>query len=519
MLLFRLLLVTGLVLAVAPSSASAADSVWDREATGARAALARSFDAGYVSAEQQAQYLGILSYARTVRNRVPPGRALVLQRVLAQVAKPKSPIGPRALQLYTTLQENASYLDTHRLPDDGTDVSGSDGAVYRFFTGKGLEFHPLANASELNALVAAGETASVRTLVDALAARGVPQPDGALVWEYQFDFGTQRPPWTSGMAQAVLAQAFARAGDPDLARRAYAAIPGKLDRPLPAGPWIRLYSKSSEVVLNAQLQTAISLADYAQATGDDGAASLSNQLLATARTMLPDFDTGHWSRYSLHVESDLHYQDYVISLLKSLARRTGDSAWQEAADRFALYETQPPLMTAPSVSRTVIPKPRDGVRDALVVRFYLSKASKVALVVDGKAVDGYRWNGGWHTFSWVPGLGAGAHTVRLVAADLSGNPGSTDLGEFDVVRDTTAPALSATKANGRVYWRAKDAESSCCRIAVELSHPGNHQTVPLAKRNGSFAVPAGYWSVTVVARDAAGNRTERRLGLVVGKRR
>jgi hypothetical protein len=107
--------------------------------------------------------------------------------------------------------------------------------------------------------------------------------------------------------------------------------------------------------------------------------------------------------------------------------------------------------------------------------------------------------------------------VRLVASDLSGNPGSTDLGQFDVVRDTTPPLLSATKANGRVYWRSKDAESSCCRIAVELSHPGGHKTMPVAKRNGAVAVPAGYWSVTVVARDAAGNRIERPLGLVIGK--
>jgi hypothetical protein len=30
-------------------------------------------------------------------------------------------------------------------------------------------------------------------------------------------------------------------------------------------------------------------------------------------------------------------------------------------------------------------------------------------------------------------------------------------------------------------------------------------------------VPKGYWSVTVVARDAAGNRAEWPLGLVIGK--
>jgi hypothetical protein len=504
-----------LVLAFAPT-ARAADSAWEREATGARAALAKSVDAGYLSAAQQTEYLGVLAYARTVSRRVPPGRALVLRHVLAQVAKPKSPIAPRALELYTTLEENAAYLDSHRLPPDGTDVTGTDGAVYRFFSGAGLEFHPLANASQLNAFVATGDGEGARTLVDALAARAVPAGN-ALLWEYEFDFGSQTAPWTSGMAQAVLAQALARSGSLDLARRAYEAIPGKLDRALPAGPWIRLYSKSSEVVLNAQLQSAISLSDYAQLAQDPAASAYATRLLDAAEAMLPAFDTGHWSRYSLHAESDLHYQDYVIGLLKTLAVRTHDETWRAAADRFSLYETQPPLLTAPTVTRTVFPRPEDGIRDDLVVRFFLSKGSKVALVVDGKAVDGYRWHGGWHAFSWSPrNLAPGEHRVRLVAADLAGNPGSTDLGTFAVVRDTTPPELGAAKGHGHIYWRAKDADSACCRLRVELSRSGEHRTAVLTRARGSYAVPRGYWSVTVVARDAAGNTSDRRLGLVVG---
>src|SRR5215831_5434528 len=513
----RLLTAAALALAVAPAAA-AADKVWEHEAKGARAALARSVAAGYITPAEQSDYLGILSYAATVKNRVPPGRALVLRNVLAQVAQPKSPIGPRALELYRTLEENASYLDTHRLPEDGTDVAGSDGAVYRYFAGKGMEFHPLANAAALNALVADHDTEGASTLMDALAARAVDQPNGALTWEYNFDFGTQRAPWESGMAQAVLAQALARAGRLDLAQRTFRAIPGKLDRALAAGPWIRLYSKSSELVLNAQLQSAISLADYAELADDSTASSYTDRLLAATKAMLPQFDTGHWSRYSLHNESDLHYQDYVIQLLKTLAKRTADPAWQAAADRFALYETQPPLLTGTTVTRTTYPVPQDGVRDDLVVRFFLSKISKVALVVDGKAVDGYTWHGGWRAFAWSPRhLSAGTHTVRLVAADLSGNNGSADLGSFEVVRDTTPPEVSAAKSGGRVYWRAKDSESACCRIQLALAKSGEHRYIRLSGARGSAAVPPGYWSVTVVARDAAGKSAEHALGLVIGK--
>jgi D-glucuronyl C5-epimerase C-terminus len=516
-MVLRLLTAAALALVLVPAAA-AADKVWEHEAKGARAALARSVAAGFVTPAEQSDYLGILSYAASVRDRVPRGRALVLRNVLAQVARPKSPIGPRALELYRTLEENASYLDTHRLPEDGTDITGSDGAVYRYFADQGMEFHPLANAAALNTLVAQHDTASASSLVDALAARGVEQPNGALAWEYNFDFGTQHAPWESGMAQAVLAQAFARAGRLDLAQRAFRAIPGRLDRSLPAGPWIRLYSKSSELVLNAQLQSAISLADYAELADDSSASTYTGRLLAAAKTMLPSFDTGHWSRYSSHYESDLHYQDYVIGLLKTLAKRTADPAWQAAADRFALYETQPPLLTGATVTRTTYPLPQDGIRDDLVVRFFLSKISKVALVVDGKAVDGYRWHGGWRTFRWSPRhLAAGTHTVRLVAADLAGNPGATDVGSFAVVRDATPPDVSAAKSGSRVYWRAKDAESACCRVQLALARSSEHRYVRLSGARGSAAVPQGYWSVTVVARDAAGNSAARPLGLVIGK--
>ena len=113
----------------------------------------------------------------------------------------------------------------------------------------------------------------------------------------------------------------------------------------------------------------------------------------------------------------------------------------------------------------------------------------------------------------------GGHDLRLAAADLSGNPGSSDLGSFAVVRDTTPPALSAAKAGGRVYWRAKDGESACCRVQLALSRSGERRYVSLTGARGAASVPAGYWDVTVVARDAAGNRAERPLGLVIGQAR
>ena len=207
----RSLLTPLVVLALAPV-ANAADTVWTQQAKAARTALSRSIDAGYLTVPDRDNYLAILAHARNVRDRVPPLRAKVLDNVLISVAKLKSPTAPRALTLYSALEENATYLDSSPLPADGTDVTGADSAIYRFFSGKGFEFHPLANFSRLNALVGAGKTDEAQALIDALGARSIDQPDGSAVWEYHLDFGTVKAPWTSGMAQAVAAQALARAG-------------------------------------------------------------------------------------------------------------------------------------------------------------------------------------------------------------------------------------------------------------------------------------------------------------------
>ena len=506
------------LLVVVPSAHAATDAGWTKEAQQARAALARSLKAGYLEQADVTRYQGILSFARRVHDRVPPARAQLLESVLAQVAQARSPIAARALLLYSMLQENATYFGAHGVPPNGTDVTASDGVVYRYFASVGLEFHPLAEAGTLNALVAAGNTEGAQALVDALAARAVSKPGGLLVWEYWFPFGGLRAPWTSGMAQAVLAQAFARAGDLDLAKRAYAAIPDKLDLTLPAGPWIRLYAGSSLVVLNAQLQSVISIGDYATLAADEEAAAYANELLAAAKAMLPRFDTGFWSRYSLGSQSDLNHQDYVVSLLKTLGTRTEDPVWTDMAAKIALYETQPPALTGAQVSRIVYPRPLDGVRDDLTVRFWLSKPSRVLLVVDGKAVDGFKWYGGWHTFAWAPRrLAFGEHEIRLSAQSVDGNSATADLGVFTVARDTTPPTLSVSTAHGRVYWRAKDSLSSCCSVRLVLRHGSSVRVLASTRARGVAAIPAGKWNATLVAKDAAGNAATRELGLVAGR--
>ena len=129
-------------------------------------------------------------------------------------------------------------------------------------------------------------------------------------WEYSFDYPGSRAPWLSGMAQGVAIQALARAwqatqnrDDLALARQ---ALPG-LGRPLAAGGllgrssggrWWPLYAEDPSLrVLNGDLQTVISLYDYAAITSDTRALGWAQDGAAAAAALLPKYDTGAWSLY------------------------------------------------------------------------------------------------------------------------------------------------------------------------------------------------------------------------------
>ena len=69
---------------------------------------------------------------------------------------------PRALSLFSQLETNLDYLETHRLPTVRVDVTDDDGVVYRWFPRLGLEFHPLANFGALNNAAATGDVDATR---------------------------------------------------------------------------------------------------------------------------------------------------------------------------------------------------------------------------------------------------------------------------------------------------------------------------------------------------------------------
>ncbi len=386
------------------------------------ALIAKGLARADLAASEKAQYAAVLARARLDQSRLPRQRAELLRKVLADVAAQWRSYTPqRALVLFSTLELNVEWLEQHALSGDHPDLVAEDRVVYRFFWSHGYVFHPLANFAKLNLEAAAGDVDATERHAQALLARAI-AVGPKLVWEYEFPFASGRAPWTSGMAQAVAAQALARAGDLlsdpallDAADAAYAAIPGLLSGRSPAKPWIALYSFDRTPVLNAQLQAALSVGDYAEVAGDPAAAAFAERLIGAAGRLLPRFDTGYWSLYSLRGDdSPLDYHDYVITLLRRLGARTGEPGWSETAERFHAYESQPPVIRVGPLPRTLLR------HHETPIRFWLSKPSSVTFRA-GRTVVSETLGHGHHTIVWAPKDAVpGTYHPRLTAVGPTG---------------------------------------------------------------------------------------------------
>lgn len=375
---------------------------------------------------------------------LPSGRREHVRVALAELASFAGQMTePRALSLIGELKANDDYFLKHYAPQPKTDITDADGIVYRYFAGRCFEFHPLANFGALNARVAQGDAAGAQRLAAALVARGVYQRTGGIGWEYTFPYGGGRAPWLSGMAQAVAAQALARAAGllptesaslMGKARAAYQTIPGRLLTSVAAGPWIRLYSFTSLPVLNAQLQTVISLQSYATTANDDVAATLAARMQRAAAASLARFDTGYWSYYALpHDPSPLDYHEYVVQLLQRL--KSADPRFADAAVRFAAYEQQPPAFQ-------LAPAPLGAVT------FWISKPSTVSASTPAGPARRITVDGGWHTLAWGEPKQSGAYGVHLSATDAAGNRASFDA--LPIVRAAATLPTRGTQATAAV---------------------------------------------------------------------
>jgi hypothetical protein len=222
------------------------------------------------------------------------------------------------------------------VPSASTAAPADSGVVYRYYAGTGYRFNPLLSFANLNRAVTLHDRAGARRLAAALVPRGK-WSRGVLLWEYDFRFGAGPARWTSGFTQVVAAQALARASrlldDPQLMRAAHAsfrALAHGLVLSVDGGSWIREYGFTRQVILNAQLQSILSLESYAQAARSPAAATLAGMLEVTTARLLPQFDLGCWARYELGgVAADAHYEAYHVELLRRLAATHSAPVWRD----------------------------------------------------------------------------------------------------------------------------------------------------------------------------------------------
>jgi hypothetical protein len=273
---------------------------------------------------------------------MPFGQAAYLSLVVEQVAEHAGVYdGQRALALFGMLEANAEYLAANPVPRKARDITGADEVVYRFVPARGFQFHPLAEFAALNRHVTQRRSEEAGRLAKALVARGIPEEE-ALVWEYYFPYGGPSA-WRSGFAQAVAAESLARAaeltGDQSLfvaAKAAFRAIPGRLAVDAAGGAWVLEYAFTDMLILNAQLQSLVSLRRYVETTGDLEAQAFAGKLETASRSLLPRFDTGCWSLYSLGGgTASPHYHRYHVALLEKLAATSRDAPWREVARRWS----------------------------------------------------------------------------------------------------------------------------------------------------------------------------------------
>jgi hypothetical protein len=500
-------------------SASGSAPPWKRDLAMIDRGIDRAAAAGRIDSTEAGDYRDAANGAAGVLPKLRSSRYRNLAAVVHQVAGFwKGYDSPRGRTLFDMLAFNTRWFASHWDRKAGTDVVDySDGTWYRAFPGIGFQFHPLENFGKLNNFVTQKNTARADQLAQALLARRVVRA-GGLAWEYYFRFDGGRPPWISGMAQAVAAQALSRAGallaDPTLtaaSQRAFKTVP-QLTREVKAGPWIRHYAFSDLIVLNSQLQTVVSLQDYATQTGDQKAASLAAQLQASARAMLPRFDTGAWSLYSLGgSEAPLDYHKYVVRLLTTLAKRTQDPTFVSYAQRFGDDLRTPPEVNTGPATAAFYPWPADGYRDVASYRIWVSKRSTARILVADLPAKPVVVSRGWHTIYWAPGrIDAGTYTPDLHTVDLAGNTSDTQLPSVEVLRDTQPPTVSASLGRRRLYWRGRDNASPWLTLRIVLRRPGQVRNLVFRAMpfNGSVRLAIGRgWRVGLVASDSSGNST------------
>jgi hypothetical protein len=356
--------------------------------------------------------------------------AAVIQ-TMRQIAAARTLTASRLPALFQTLDRNRQWWTSGPLLASAQRVEfpGSQ-LVWEYYPGQGIQIQVLGTFGKADGLYTAGPSRYAQ--LQKLLAQMIPLAAyraGGLTWEYYFHFDGGQPPWTSAMSQGTGLEALARAYKAtgnryylDTASQALpvftAAPPSGVSVKTPLGNRYVQYTFTPDTsIINAFLQTLIGLYDYATVSGNPEAMRLFNAGNSEAMAEVPHFDTGAWSLYQPGVEDDLSYHELVTGFLAQLCSMTSISVYCRTARRFRTYLKTPPTLQQLTFSAKV--------RDAIVLRFRLSKISHVGVVITQGTTTRFQTSAtlpyGVDQFTIPAITRPGTYGVRLAATDLAGN--------------------------------------------------------------------------------------------------
>lgn len=455
-------------LASAPGASGAAPPVL--------ATITRLRSSGAIAAATAARYRSDYLEAQRTLAHLSGARHTELADVLENVAQMQAAgalSASRMPEIFLTLQRNREWWSKDSLLSYGARVTfpGSR-LIWEYYNGQGIELQWLATFGEANGYYLSGDQNEALSQVLEEASALAVDRAGGIAWDYLFHFDGGSPPWTSGLSQGTAIQAFARASQ-RLEEPAFASIAEKalgiFQTPPPAGVRLQIAPASagaparvhyleytyapSERILNGFIQSLNGLYDFTKITGSALGLRLFEEGDADARVETPRYDTGAWSLYDQHSESDLGYHELLAEFLQDLCDRTrqgpptppiatggtatggataaaaahsaqiaGDQIYCTTATHFDGYLHTPPVLSL--LTKTLPADARGGIQ------FSLSKISTISLTVTGLsgkvlATNSATVEAGKPRLLWVTPKGSGVYKVSATATDLAGNRSST----------------------------------------------------------------------------------------------
>jgi hypothetical protein len=481
-----LLLTLALALApIAPAAARPAPRAHSARPT-VSGALQRLQRSGALTAAAGAQYSSTYARAQSALRRLSGTRHTELADVLAnvqQIAAANEFSPSRLPALFLTLERNLQQWTTGSLLSAEERIAFPPSRlVWEYYPGQGIEIQWLATFGEANGYYLQGHE---NTQLEEVLEEAIPLATaraGGIAWEYMFHFDGGSPPWTSGLSQGTalqaLARAYSRLKDPEYLAAAKQAL-GIFQTPPPAGVLVKTPAGAhyleytyapTERILNGFIQADIGLYDYAKLTADPLGAQLFAAGDAEARVEVPHYDTGAWSLYDQHSESNLNYHELLTEFLQNLCTRTGEGPPLPPAPAPASPTPPTTTPTTPTTTPTggatasaaavrkaaPTPIPGDAIYCTTAQRFTADlhtpptlallthtlptrarggvqlSLSKVATVSLSVSRGGHvLWSNsalverGRPRLLWVTPAKPGSYSVALRAVDLAGNSAST----------------------------------------------------------------------------------------------